>query len=176
VQAREAAREPAQLFFTQHRLDAREDLILFEADVVVEPSAEGGQLRLKVAFGRQRGGQRFDAGANVGVLGQHLQNSGFRVQWNVAGEGGQQHFFFLTEVEPPGGLPEAEVVAGDAAKRPSSRCARLPSAPLRDFDRINGAADEEGLHQGVVVVLAQGVQAGVTLHRPRGYYFFRVRT
>jgi hypothetical protein len=167
----EAPAEALQLLPAQRRLDAREDLVFFQADVVVEESGELGQLPLEVAAGPssrcaglringQGGGQMLDAGADVGVLRQHLQNCGLGFERDVTSEGGQQHLFFLPEVQPTGGLPEAEVVAGDAAQRPSSRLAGL---------RMNGAANEQCLHQGVVVVLAERVQAGVTLHRPRWY-------
>jgi hypothetical protein len=100
------------------------------------------------------------------VLRQHAHHGFVVFQGNVAGECGQQHLFFFAEVQPPGAAPKTEVLAGDAAQRGAAAGARL----------AGGAPDEQRLHQGMVVVLAERMQAGVTLHRPRWYYFFSVRT
>ena len=166
VEAREAVPEASQLFFGQQRLEAGKDLVLFEPYVVVEQLAERGQLRFEVSICSQARGQLFNASPNDRMLGQHAHHRRLRVEGHVAGEGGQQHLFFFAEVQPAGGLPETEVVAGDAAHRGAAVAGRLSG----------GAADEQRLHQSVVVVLAECVQAGVPLHRPRWYYFFRVRT
>ena len=177
MEAREASAEPPQLFFAQGGLNPGEDLVFFEAHVVVEQLAESGQFRLKVSVRSQARGQLFDARADEGVLRQHLHNGRQGVEGDVAGECGKENLFFLAEVQPPRGLPEAEVVAGNSLYRGATASRRLggPSSRVAGL-RINGAADEQRLHQSVVVVLAEGVQAGVTLHRPRGYYFFSVRT
>lgn len=166
MKPRQARAQPPHLPLAERGLDAGKDFILFQAHVVVEELAERGQLPLDVSLRSQGGGQALNATTDGGVLGQHPQHGGLVLERNVASEGGQQHFFFFAEVQPSGGLPEPEVVAGGAAQRGRAVARRL----------AGGAADEKRLHQRVVVVLAERMQAGVTLHRPRWYYFFRVRT
>ena len=61
--------EKPQPSFAQNGLDAMEDPVLFEADVVVEALAKRSQFRLEIVLRSRGGGQILNAGANVGVLG-----------------------------------------------------------------------------------------------------------
>lgn len=167
MKACQALAQTPHLFLTQRGLDARKDLILFQPDVVVKQPAEPGQRRLEVPSQHHGGRQLLDAAPDVGMLGQHLQDGGLGVERDVARQGREQHFLFFAEMATPSSLPETQEVAGGATKQHPAAAERL----------LGRARDEKCLHQGVVVVLAERVQAGVALHRPRWYYFcFSVRT
>ena len=114
MKAGEAPHEKPQLFFGQDGFDAREHLVLFEADVVVEKLAKRGQLRLDVPLCGQARGKLFNASPNGCVLGKHPHHGRLGVEGDVAGERRQQHLLLFAEVQASGSLPEAEVVASDA--------------------------------------------------------------
>lgn len=147
--------ERAQFLFSQGGFEAGENLFFLQPHVVVETSAEGGE---RVGQGAPLGECRFqvvEGGADGGVVSQHAHYGQVAVERDVASVGGQQDFLFFPEVLPAGLFPEANQAARRAAESGGALVARERS----------GAAHEQSLHQYVMVMLAERVQARVPLQR-----------
>jgi len=137
--------------FAEHGFHSGKDLLFLQAHVVVQPTPQRCQRLFHGAAGRQRRGEILVSGANGGVVGQQAHHVPILLQGNMAGVGGQQHFLFFAEMFLPAPFPEAEQSAGGQAEG--------GAAP--GGGQVPGAADGEGLHQHVVMMLAERVQAPV---------------
>ncbi len=154
MQAAEALAERLQFGFAERRLDSREYLALFKADVVVEGPGECRDTFFRHGAGFERCLELLDSAADLGVLPQHPQHPGILIGPRMRNVGRQQDFFLFPKVLLASLFPEAKERLRRLLHRrdaPDRRCLRCP-------------AHQQRLGQSEVVMLAESMQAGMAFH------------
>lgn len=165
VERSEVRAKSGKLLLVEHGFDAGKDDVLFQANVIVKKLAEVRDLGFCEAVFGQRGGQVLKGCADLGMVGKHAHDGRLLIKASVAGQGRQEDVLLFAEVRAAADLPEMQKRFGRVAEPDWTTGAGL----------LGRAGDLQGLHQGMVVMFAQRMKAGMTFHggttteRIRGY-------
>ena len=146
-------RKADELILLQDFFYAGKDCVFFQPDVIVQRLPQGDHTVCFQAVGVEHLPEVLHAGADLRVVGQHAHHVGVLIETHMAGQGRQEFVFLFAEVCSPVMLPEAQQGLCGLTQPDcpfGGRCLRSPGYLQR-------------LDQDVVVMLAQGMQAGVTL-------------
>jgi hypothetical protein len=143
-----------QLLFRKCGLDAREYLVLFEADMVVKPLAQADHEGFSQLVSLERFAEVLHARSNLGVVRKHVHDVAVLIEAEMAAVGRQEHLFLFSEVGLPTLLPKTK-----------ERFRSLPQLRATlGSRRLCCSGNLQCLHEHVVVMSAQGMKAAVTLH------------
>ena len=143
-----------ELVLLQDLFYARKDFVFFQPNVIVEQLPQGDHLVVCQPVRVEHFPQVLHAGPDLGVVGKHAHHVGVLIETHMPGQGRQQFVFFFAKVRSPALLPEAQ----------QGLCGLPQSGCPVGCGRSCGPGNLQRLHQDMVVMLAQGTKAEVTLH------------
>ena len=133
--------------------DSRKDTILFQADVVVKQEAERDD-GLGRKGSRKRVPHVLDPGADGRVVGKHAHDFGVLIEAEVTSVLGQKHLLFFRKVGLATFVPEAKHGVRE----------RTQFLVALDRGQFGRSPNFQRQDQRVMMMFAEGVKVGVTLH------------